>query len=209
MSSPALLVRKQSKTNTTSQTTECPKPSSRKGKGREGAERKGQRGWITLKLFLSCSSGWAETTKYRIYQSRWTRKITWTPCSKEQAINEVYFHLPAQKAPKTKLICMSKIQLNKYSAHRLLPFRHVTMSMLSRQVSCLLPACTVYKQDYKVHTKTERASLCGDSGQKIFRRKYACIYSWVIKLRLKSNIKECYVVSGNTKDVVSMKFNQL
>lgn len=66
---PTLLVRKQSKTNkksTTSQTDECPKPSSRKGKGREGVERKGQRGWITLKLFLSCSSGWAETTKYRI-----------------------------------------------------------------------------------------------------------------------------------------------
>lgn len=55
----------------------------------------------------------------------------------------------------------------------------------------------------------ERASLGGDSGQKFFRRKYACMYSWVIKLCLKSNIKECYVVSGNTKDVVSMKFNQL
>lgn len=35
------------------------------------------------------------------------------------------------------------------------------------------------------------------------------MYSWVIKHRLKSNVKECYVVSGNTKDVVSMKFNQL
>lgn len=55
----------------------------------------------------------------------------------------------------------------------------------------------------------ERASLCADSEQKFFRRKYACMYSWVIKLCLKSNIKECYVVSGNTKDVVSMKFNQL
>lgn len=55
----------------------------------------------------------------------------------------------------------------------------------------------------------ERASFCGDSGQKFFRRKHACMYRWVIKLRLKSNIKECYVVSGNTKDVVSMKFNQL
>lgn len=55
----------------------------------------------------------------------------------------------------------------------------------------------------------ERASLCGDSGQKFFRRKYACMYSWVIKLCLKSNIKECYVVSGNPKDVVSKKFNQL
>lgn len=135
--------------------------------------------------------------------------MTRAPCSKEQAINEVYFHFLAQKAHKTKLICMSKIQLNKYSTHCLLPFRYVTMYMLSRQVFCLLPACTVYKPDYKVHTKMERASLCGDSGQKIFRRKYACTYSWVIKLRLKSNIKECYVVSGNTKDVVSMKFNRL
>lgn len=100
---PTLLVRRQSKTNkksTTSQTTECPKPSSRKGKGREGVERKGQRGWITLKLFLSCSSGWAEATKYRIYQSRWTRKMTWATRFKEQAINEVHSYLLAQKAPK-------------------------------------------------------------------------------------------------------------
>lgn len=104
---------------------------------------------------------------------------------------------------------MSKSQLNKYSTHHLLPFRHVTMYIFSRQVSCLLPVCTIYKQDYKVHIKMERASLCGDSEQKFFRRKYACMYSWVIKLCLKSNIKECYVVSGNTKDVVSMKFNQL
>lgn len=35
------------------------------------------------------------------------------------------------------------------------------------------------------------------------------MYSWVIKHHLKSNVKECYVVSGNTKDVVSMKINQL
>lgn len=35
------------------------------------------------------------------------------------------------------------------------------------------------------------------------------MYSWVIKQRLKLNVKECYVVGGNTKDVVSMKFNQL
>jgi len=35
------------------------------------------------------------------------------------------------------------------------------------------------------------------------------MYSWVIKHHLKSNVKECYVVSGNEKDVVSMKFNQL
>lgn len=129
---PTLLVRKQSKTNTTSQTTECPKPSSRKGKGREGVERKGQRGWITLKLFLSCSSGWAKTAKYRIYQGRWTRKMTWVPCSKQQAINEIHFYLLAQKAWKTKLICMSKIQLNKYSTHHVLLFRHVTMYILSR-----------------------------------------------------------------------------
>lgn len=35
------------------------------------------------------------------------------------------------------------------------------------------------------------------------------MYSWVIKQHLKSNVKECFVVSGNTKDVVSTKFNQL
>lgn len=35
------------------------------------------------------------------------------------------------------------------------------------------------------------------------------MYIWVIKHHLKSNVKECYVVSGNTKEVVSMKFNQL
>lgn len=72
------------------------------GKGREGVERKGQRGWITLKLFLSCSSGWAETAKYRIYQSRWTRKMTWTTCFKEQEINEVHFLPPGPiSSPKT------------------------------------------------------------------------------------------------------------
>lgn len=101
-----LLVWKQSKTNkksTTFQTTEHPKPSVRKGKGREAVERKGQRGWITLKLFLSCSSGWAVTTKYRIYQSRWTRKMTRATCFKEQAINEVHSYLLAKKLSKNTI----------------------------------------------------------------------------------------------------------
>lgn len=35
------------------------------------------------------------------------------------------------------------------------------------------------------------------------------MYIWVIKHHLKSNVRECYVVSGNKKDVVSVKFNQL
>lgn len=48
---------------------------------------------------------------------------------------------------------MSKIQLNKYSTPHLLPFRRVTMYILSREVSCLLPVCTIYRQDYKVHIK--------------------------------------------------------
>lgn len=103
---PTPLVRKQSKTNKkfiTSQTTECPKPSSRKGKGREGVERKGQRGWITLMLFLSFSSGWAESTKNRIYQSRWRRKMTWAVCFKEQAISKVYSYLLAWKFPQNTL----------------------------------------------------------------------------------------------------------
>lgn len=69
------------------------------GKGREELERKGRRGWITPKLFLSCSSGWAETTKYRTYQSRWTRKKTWAPGFSEQAVNEAHSCSLAQEAP--------------------------------------------------------------------------------------------------------------
>lgn len=174
---PTLLVRNKEKQTPIPKQLNALNLAAGKERGGKGWRGKDREGCITLKLFLFCSSGWAETAKYRIYQGRWTRKMTWVPHSKEQAINEVCFYLLSQKASKTKLICMSKSQLNKYSTHYLLPFRHVTMYIFSRQVSCLLPVCTIYKQDYKVHIKMERASLCGDSEQKFFRRKYACMYS--------------------------------
>lgn len=60
------------------------------------------------------------------------------------------------KKPPKQLICMNKTQLNKYSTHWLLPFRHVTTYMLSRYASCLSPGCTICKQNYKVHIKMEK-----------------------------------------------------
>lgn len=67
---PTLLVRNKEKQTPIRKQLNALNLAAGKERGGKGWRGKDREGCITLKLFLFCSSGWAETAKYRIYQGR-------------------------------------------------------------------------------------------------------------------------------------------